>query len=145
MALPAEVTLPPARHITRPDWNGLPVQVGISQASFSTANRIAYFADFELTGTNVDFPRIALKAQALSRLSDVNSNSVNITWNDQWRRWELGDNSSEWSTDRQSRPAPELLVRHELCECTTLRRRQHTDRLCWTGDEHHRKWIGRKQ
>ncbi|MGA2246839.1 MAG: hypothetical protein ABSH48_17745 [Verrucomicrobiota bacterium] len=39
--------------LTRGDLDGLPMQVGIADASFSTAMPISYYTDFELTGTNV--------------------------------------------------------------------------------------------
>ncbi len=39
--------------LTRTDLDGLPVQVGIAEATFSTATPISYYTDFELTGTNV--------------------------------------------------------------------------------------------
>ena len=42
--------------ITRDDWNGQPVQVGIAEATFSAnAERRAFYTDFELTGPNVGF------------------------------------------------------------------------------------------
>ncbi len=39
--------------ITRPDLDGLPMQVGIEDATFSGAAPVSYWTDFELSGTNV--------------------------------------------------------------------------------------------
>jgi hypothetical protein len=42
--------------LTRSDWNGVALQVGIADAAFSTASRDAIFDDFSLSGPNVTFP-----------------------------------------------------------------------------------------
>jgi hypothetical protein len=46
----------PANHLLPMAQLSGPLQVGIAQGAFSTANRDAVFTDFELTGTNVTFP-----------------------------------------------------------------------------------------
>lgn len=40
-------------NIVRPDLDGLPMQVGIEDATFSSATPTTFFTDFELSGTNV--------------------------------------------------------------------------------------------
>ena len=50
--------------ISRPDWAGQPVQVGIAQAIFARPGTPAvdYFTDFELSGPNVKAPPANLPA-----------------------------------------------------------------------------------
>jgi hypothetical protein len=68
--------------VTRADWAGLPVQVGICQAAFSTASRDAIYDNFALSGPNVTFP--ALPAGAPSGLVTTATNtggSLALSWN----------------------------------------------------------------
>ena len=71
--------LPPGGVLTRADFAGVPLQVGIAQMMFSTAAPEVYFTDFELSGTNVTFPTLPTAPSGLT-ISPVNSNSVSLSW-----------------------------------------------------------------
>lgn len=65
---------------TRPDWAGVTLQVGIVQAPFATAARDAVFDNFAISGPNVFIPGTMPPAPSNVQVTDVNSNSVRITW-----------------------------------------------------------------
>jgi len=65
---------------SRPDWAGVTLQVGIAQAPFSTAARDAVFDNFAISGPNVVIPTTMPPAPSNVQVTDVNSNSVRITW-----------------------------------------------------------------
>jgi hypothetical protein len=65
--------------VTRSDWAGIPLQVGIAQAVFSLNSPQDFFTDFELSGTNVSFPVEPTPPSALT-VSTVNTNSVSLSW-----------------------------------------------------------------
>jgi hypothetical protein len=65
---------------TRSDWAGLPLQVGIAQAMFSTASTPVYFDDFELTGPNVTTPAMPTAPSNVTVTSPNTSGSVNVSW-----------------------------------------------------------------
>jgi hypothetical protein len=70
--------------ISRPDWNGHPVQVGIAQAIFARPGNPAvdYFTDFELSGPNVTTPASLPAAPDSLVTSSPNSNgSLTFSWN----------------------------------------------------------------
>lgn len=64
----------------RPDWAGVTLQVGIAQAPFATAPRDAVFDNFAISGPNVVVPSTLPPAPSNVQVTDVNSNSVRITW-----------------------------------------------------------------
>ncbi len=65
--------------LTRPDLAGLPLQVGIQQAVYTPNTPINYYTDFQLTGPNVANGTAPTDPTGIA-VSNVNSNSVNITW-----------------------------------------------------------------
>jgi hypothetical protein len=75
--------------ITRPDWNGQPVQVGIAQADFNTVTHDAVFTDFELSGPNVTFP--ALPAAPAALVTTATNAGGSLTFS--WTLGHAGDNS----------------------------------------------------
>ncbi len=70
--------------VTRPDWHGQPVQVGIAQAIFAVPGppAIDYFTDFELSGANVTSPASLPAAPDSLVTSAPNTNgSLTLSWN----------------------------------------------------------------
>jgi hypothetical protein len=70
----------PSGSITRDDWNGHPVQVGIAEATFSANAATAFYTDFELTGPNVGFGGTPPADPSGVTSSLVNSNTVHVAW-----------------------------------------------------------------
>jgi len=68
----------PGGILVRSDLSG-PMQVGIAQAAFATANRDAVFTDFQLSG--VTLPELPTAAPSSIAFSPVDSTSVRVTWN----------------------------------------------------------------
>jgi hypothetical protein len=66
--------------LVRSDLAGVPMQVGIAQAMFSTASPQVYFADFELSGTNVDAAPMPSAASSVVVSAPNPTGSVNIAW-----------------------------------------------------------------
>lgn len=66
--------------ITRPDWNGRPLQVGIAQAVFTGNAPQSYFTDFELSGPNITYPALPAAPSNVAVTSPNTSGSVNIAW-----------------------------------------------------------------
>ena len=67
-------------NITRSDLAGIPMQVGIEDAAFSTAAPQTFYTDFELTGTNVN-ASVTPPASATGLAASVtSSNAVKFTW-----------------------------------------------------------------
>jgi hypothetical protein len=65
--------------LTRTDLDGMPMQVGIAEAAFSTVTPTSFYTDFELTGTNVQ-ANPTLPANPTSLTAHPNGASVNFTW-----------------------------------------------------------------
>ncbi|HET7624607.1 MAG TPA: hypothetical protein VFM25_05020, partial [Verrucomicrobiae bacterium] len=66
--------------LTRSDWAGIPLQVGISAASFGTAARDAVFSDFELTGPNVTSPAVPAAPSDLVATATNTGGSLTFSW-----------------------------------------------------------------
>jgi len=66
--------------LTRADWAGQPLQVGICQAAFSTATRDAFFDNFELSGANVTFPPMTAPPTALVTTATNIGGSLTLSW-----------------------------------------------------------------
>ncbi|HYG23086.1 MAG TPA: hypothetical protein VEH04_09910 [Verrucomicrobiae bacterium] len=75
--------------LTRSDWNGLPLQVGIASASFNAAARDAMFDNFELSGPNISFPT---QPSAPSNLTTTGTN-VNGALTFSWTKGNPANNS----------------------------------------------------
>ncbi|MGH7952678.1 MAG: hypothetical protein ACREFE_12290, partial [Limisphaerales bacterium] len=67
--------------VTRSDWDGQPVQVGIAEAMFSRNTAQNYFTDFELNGTNVNFPVMPAAPANLVTSSPNPDGSLTLSWN----------------------------------------------------------------
>jgi regulation of enolase protein 1 (concanavalin A-like superfamily) len=65
--------------LTLTNVDGVPMQVGIADASFSTATPTSYFTDFELTGTNVVASR-ALPANPTDLVATPAGKAVTFSW-----------------------------------------------------------------
>lgn len=65
--------------ITRPDLHGVPMQVGIEDASFGSSTPTTYYTDFELTGTNVT-AAITLPSSPTGLVATPSGNGVNYSW-----------------------------------------------------------------
>lgn len=68
-------------NVTRNDLDGIPMQVGIEDAAFSSASPTTFFTDFELTGTNVNASVIPPANPTGLTASVTSSNAVNFSWN----------------------------------------------------------------
>jgi len=66
--------------LTRDDWAGVALQVGIAQAPFSTATRDAVFDDFALSGTNVTFPTPPTAPSSLVSTGSDPTGSLTLSW-----------------------------------------------------------------
>lgn len=67
-------------NIARPDLDGIPMQVGIEDATFSSSTPTTYYTDFELTGTNVN-PSVVLPADPTGLSASISSsNAVKFSW-----------------------------------------------------------------
>ena len=65
--------------LTRSDLDGVPVQVGIADATFATDMPLSYYTDFELTGTNVvAAPTVPTSPSGLTASS--NGHGVTFSW-----------------------------------------------------------------
>ncbi len=71
--------VPATGTVGRPDWQDMPVQVGIAEATFTTNSPIEYFANFELSGPNVTFPAMPPAPSGLS-VAATNAGSVTLSW-----------------------------------------------------------------
>jgi hypothetical protein len=70
--------------ISRPDWDGQPVQVGIAQAIFArpALPAVDYFTDFELSGTNVGAaPSMPAGPTNLVTSAPNTNGSLTFSWN----------------------------------------------------------------
>ena len=65
--------------VTRPDLDGLPMQVGIEDADFTGNSPVTYFTDFELSGTNVATGVVPPAGPTGVTLSGTNSATGGIT------------------------------------------------------------------
>jgi len=65
--------------LTLTNVDGVPMQVGIADASFSTATPTSYFTDFELTGTNVVASR-TLPANPTGLVATPAGKAVTFSW-----------------------------------------------------------------
>ncbi len=65
--------------LTRPDFSGLPMQVGIQQAVYTGNTPYTFFTDFELSGPNVAFGTAPSNPSGVSATT-VNSNTVTLSW-----------------------------------------------------------------
>ena len=65
--------------LNRPDLHGVPMQVGIADATFGASGIQTYFTDFELTGTNV-VTSVVTPANPTGLTATANSNSVTFNW-----------------------------------------------------------------
>jgi hypothetical protein len=72
--------VPATGSITRSDWHGQPVQVGIAQAIFSANSPQVYFTDFELTGPGVGFAAPPAAPSNVEVSSPNPAGSVNLSW-----------------------------------------------------------------
>jgi hypothetical protein len=77
---PAAGYVQAAGTITRADWNGQRVQVGIAEGMFSATAVTTFFTDFELFGPSVSFGGTAPDSPTNVVTSIVNSNSVSVSW-----------------------------------------------------------------
>jgi hypothetical protein len=66
-------------NISRPDLHGIPMQVGIEDATFGSAAPVTYWTDFELSGTNVATGVIPPADPSNITLSGTNSATGGIT------------------------------------------------------------------
>jgi hypothetical protein len=72
---------PSAGMLTRSDWTGVALQVGIAQADFVAATHDAVFTDFELTGTNVTAaPPVPAAPSALVSTATNIGGSLTLSW-----------------------------------------------------------------
>lgn len=67
-------------NISRADLNGIPMQVGIEDATFSSASPSTFYTDFELTGTNVNTTAIPPADPTNLTTSVTSSNAVTFSW-----------------------------------------------------------------
>src|SRR5579859_1236168 len=65
--------------VTRPDLDGLPMQVGIEDSDFTANSPVTYFTDFELSGTNVATGVVPPAGPTGVTLSGTNSATGGIT------------------------------------------------------------------
>lgn len=65
--------------LTRTDLDGLPMQVGIADATFGATGVASFFTDFELTGTNV-VAAVTPPANPTGLTATANLNSVTFNW-----------------------------------------------------------------
>jgi hypothetical protein len=72
--------LPANGVLTRAEFAGVPMQVGIAQAMFSPATPPVYFTDFELSGPNVTTPSAPAAPSNVSVSSPNTSGSLNVAW-----------------------------------------------------------------
>ncbi len=70
----------PAGTLTRDDWDGVRLQVGIAQASFNAAAREALFDNFELSGPNVTLPALPDAPSNLIATATNISGSITFSW-----------------------------------------------------------------
>ncbi len=66
--------------LSRPEWHGLAVQIGIAQADFNTVSHDAIFTDFELNGTNITFPAMPPAPSALQQAGSNPNGSLTLSW-----------------------------------------------------------------
>jgi hypothetical protein len=66
--------------LTRNDWNGVALQVGIAQASFNTAARDVLFDDFSITGAGVTFPAMPTAPSGLVTTATNTGGSLTFQW-----------------------------------------------------------------
>src|SRR5262249_32687505 len=71
--------LPAGGVLTRVEFAGVPMQVGIAQAMFSPATPPVYFTDFELSGPNVNSPSTPTAPSNASVTSPNTSGAVNLS------------------------------------------------------------------
>ena len=72
--------VPATGSITRGDWHGQPVQVGIAQAIFSANSPQVYLTDFELTGPGVGFLAPPAAPSNIAVSSPSTAGSVDVSW-----------------------------------------------------------------
>jgi hypothetical protein len=73
--------LPPSGILTRTDWFGVTLQVGIAQAAFNTAARDAFFDNFQLIATNVTFPTFPAAPSGLVTTATNTAGALTFSWN----------------------------------------------------------------
>ena len=67
-------------NVTRLDLAGIPMQVGIEDAAFSTSSPLTYYTDFELTGTNVNAAIVPPANPTGLTASITSSNALTFSW-----------------------------------------------------------------
>jgi hypothetical protein len=67
-------------NLTRNDWTGVALQVGIAQADFVGATHDSVFTDFELAATNVAFPAFPAAPSALVATATNTGGSITFSW-----------------------------------------------------------------
>ncbi len=72
--------LPPSGILTRTDWFGVSLQVGIAQAAFNTATRDAFFDNFQLIATNVTFPTFPVPPTGLVTTATNTAGALSFSW-----------------------------------------------------------------
>jgi len=79
----AQVTngLPATGMLTRTDWFGVVLQVGIAQAAFNAAARDAVYDNFQLIATNVTFPTFPAAPSGLVTTATNTGGSLTFSWN----------------------------------------------------------------
>jgi regulation of enolase protein 1 (concanavalin A-like superfamily) len=70
----------PAGTLTRGDWAGMAVQVGIAQAVFSGNSPAMYFDNFQLSGPNVTFPAMPAAPSNLTTNGQNAAGWMSFTW-----------------------------------------------------------------
>ncbi|HEY5911928.1 MAG TPA: Ig-like domain-containing protein [Verrucomicrobiae bacterium] len=66
--------------LTRPEWAGVPMQVGIQDAYFTGNSGQTYFAGFELSGPNVNFPAMPTAPSGLVKTASNPGGSLTLSW-----------------------------------------------------------------
>lgn len=70
----------PSGTLTRNDWDGVSLQVGIAQAMFSANSPVMYFDNFNLSGPNVTFPTMPTPASAFVQSGSNPGGSLTLSW-----------------------------------------------------------------
>jgi hypothetical protein len=66
--------------LTREDLAGLPMQVGLQQATFTDNSPTALFSEFQLSGPNVTFPVMPTAPSGLTTTATNTSGSLTFSW-----------------------------------------------------------------